>query len=132
MAARRYDWFDWKVKWRWIYSALRDRWKLLDVGSLIAAALVFVYALFSRKLTLVAEPCLLGIVLAVSLRSCPDRVRLGLCRHAAGSLPDRGRAPRHRFRELPSRRTGQVLAVLGLLFFATGTAANTASLAMAG
>ena len=20
------DWFDWEIKWRWIYSALRDRW----------------------------------------------------------------------------------------------------------
>jgi hypothetical protein len=36
-----------------------------------------------------------------------------------------------RFRGLPDRTTAQVLAVLGLLFFATRTAANTASLAIA-
>src|SRR5438270_4588432 len=41
------DWFNWKVKWRWIYSALRDRWKWFDFGSLIAPAAVFVYAVFS-------------------------------------------------------------------------------------
>src|SRR5207245_9302090 len=36
-----------------------------------------------------------------------------------------------RFRGAPDRRTAQVLAVLGLLFFGTRTAANTVSLAMA-
>jgi hypothetical protein len=37
-----------------------------------------------------------------------------------------------RFRAVPARTTAQVLAVLGLLFFATRTAANTVSLGMAG
>src|SRR5690349_8409235 len=45
------DWFDWKIKWHWIFSALRDRWKWFDIGSLIVAALVFLYAIVSRKLT---------------------------------------------------------------------------------
>jgi hypothetical protein len=36
-----------------------------------------------------------------------------------------------RFRGAPDRRTAQVLAVLGLLFFGTRTVANTASLGMA-
>ena len=127
------DWFDWKVKWRWIYSALRDRWKLLDVGSLIAAALVFVYALFSRKLTLSRNLAFSAIVLAVSFAIIP-RIVFG------SAYADMRLVPyliavallAIRFRELPSRRTGQVLAVLGLLFFTTRTAANTASLAMAG
>ena len=35
------DWFDWKLKWHWIYSALRDRWKWFDIASLGVAALVF-------------------------------------------------------------------------------------------
>src|SRR3954447_384438 len=29
-----YGWFEWKSKWRWIYSALRDRWKPFDTWSL--------------------------------------------------------------------------------------------------
>ena len=37
-----------------------------------------------------------------------------------------------RFRGAPDRRTAQVLAVLGLLFFGSRTAANTLSLAIAG
>src|SRR4051812_2524714 len=36
-----YGWFEWKMKWRWIYSALRDQWKLFDLVSLGLAALVF-------------------------------------------------------------------------------------------
>ena len=43
-----YGWFEWKMKWRWIYGALRDRWKLLDIWSLVIAAAVFVYAIFNR------------------------------------------------------------------------------------
>jgi hypothetical protein len=45
-------WFEWKIKWRWLYSALRDRWKWFDIGSLAAATLVFLFALVSRKLAL--------------------------------------------------------------------------------
>ena len=30
-AARPIGWFEWKMKWRWIYSALRDRWKWFDI-----------------------------------------------------------------------------------------------------
>ncbi len=65
------DWFDWKMKWRWIYSALRDRWKWFDIGSLIVAALVFLYALFSRKLTLSRNLAFSAIVLAASFAIIP-------------------------------------------------------------
>jgi hypothetical protein len=60
-----YGWFEWKMKWRWIYSALRDQWKWFDIGSLIAAALVFVYAIFSRKLTVSRNLAFSAIVLGV-------------------------------------------------------------------
>src|SRR3954470_8234298 len=65
------DWFNWKVKWRWIYSALRDRWKIFDIGSLVVPALVFVYALFNRKLTLSRNLAFSAIVLAVSFAIIP-------------------------------------------------------------
>src|SRR5947209_9079110 len=61
-----FDWFDWKVKWRWIYSVLRDRWKLFDIWSAVVPTLVFVYAIFSRKLTLSRNLAFSAIVLAVS------------------------------------------------------------------
>jgi len=127
------DWFDWKIKWHWIYSALRDQWKWFDIGSLIAAGLVFLYALVSRKLTLSRNLAFSAIVLAISFAIIP-RIVFG------SAYADMRLVPyliavailAIRFRGAPDRRTAQVLAVIGLLFFATRTAANTISLGMAG
>jgi hypothetical protein len=127
------DWFDWKIKWRWIYSALRDQWKWFDIGSLAAAVLVFVYSLVSRKLTLSRNLAFSAIVLAAAFALIPRIVfgsayadmRLVPYVIAVGLLAIR-------FRGAPDRNTAQVLAVLGLLFFATRTIANTVSLGLAG
>jgi hypothetical protein len=126
------DWFNWKVKWRWIYSALRDRWKWFDIASLIVPALVFVYALFSRKLELSRNLAFSAIVLAVSFAVLPRIIfgsayadmRLVPYLMAVGVLAIRFRGP-------PARTMAQVLAVIGLLFFATRTIATTVSLKMA-
>jgi hypothetical protein len=126
------DWFDWKVKWIWLYSALRDRWEWLDIGSLAAVALVFVYASFSRKLTLSRNLAFSAIVLAISFAIIP-RIVFG------SAYADMRLAPyliavallAIRFRGAPDRKTAQVLAVLGLLFFGARAAANTISLGMA-
>jgi hypothetical protein len=126
------DWFDWKVKWHWIYSALRDRWKWLDIGSLVVAALAFTYALFSRKLTLSRNLAFSAIVLAVSFAIIP-RIVFGSAYADMRLVPYLMAVAllAIRFRGAPDRRTAQVLAVLGLAFFAARTAANTASLGMA-
>lgn len=126
------DWFDWKVKWRWIYSALRDRWKWFDIGSLIAAALVFLYAIFSRKLELSRNLAFSAIVLAVSFAILP-RIIFGSAYADMRLVPYLMAVAllAIRFRGAPDRRTAQVLAVLGLLFFGTRTIANTVSLGMA-
>src|SRR5438309_3352508 len=126
------DWFNWKVKWRWITSALRDRWKWFDIGSLIVPALAFIYAVFSRKMELSRNLAFSAIVLAVSFAILPRIIfgsayadmRLVPYLMAVGLLAVR-------FRGAPDRRTAQVLAVIGLLFFATRAVANTVSLARA-
>ena len=127
------DWFDWKIKWRWIYSALRDRWKWFDIASLIAVSLVFLYALASKKLTLSRNLAFSAIVLAVSFAILP-RIIFGSAYADMRLVPYLAAVAilAIRFRGAPDRRTAQVLAVLGLLFFATRTAANTVSLGMAG
>jgi hypothetical protein len=127
-----HGWFEWRVKWTWIYSALRDRWEYFDKGSLVAAGLVFVYAIFSRRLTLSRNLAFSAIVLAASFALLPRIIfgsayadmRLVPYLMAVGLLAIR-------FRGAPDRTTAQVLAVLGLLFFATRTIANTVSLGMA-
>ena len=126
-------WFEWKAKWRWIYMALRDRWKWFDIASLVAAALAFGYAVVSRKLTFSRNLAFSAIVLAISFVLIP-RIVFG------SAYADMRLVPylmavillAIRFRGAPDRRTAQVLAVLGLLFFATRTIANTVSLGMAG
>ncbi|HET6534584.1 MAG TPA: hypothetical protein VFG41_00250 [Sphingomicrobium sp.] len=130
------SWFEWKIKWRWIYSVLRDRWKWFDIASLAAVALVFFYAvanrIFGRTLTLSRNLAFSAIVLAISFAIIPRIVfgsayadmRLVPYLMAAGLLSIRFRGP-------PAGATAQVLAVLGLLFFVTRTVANTISLGMA-
>ena len=126
------DWFDWKVKWRWIYSALRDRWKLFDIASLIVPALAFLFAIFSRKLELSRNLAFSAIVLGVSFVLLPRIIfgsayadmRLVPYLMAVALLAIRFRGP-------PARTTAQVLAVVGLLFFATRTIATTISLGLA-
>jgi hypothetical protein len=127
------DWFNWKVKWIWIYSALRDHWRLFDIGSLAAAALIFLFAIVSRKLALSRMLGFTAIVLAVAFAVVP-RIVFG------SAYADMRLVPyviavallAIRFRGAPDRTTAQVLAVLGLLFFVTRTAANTVSLDRAG
>jgi hypothetical protein len=126
------DWFNWKVKWRWITSALRDRWKWFDIGSLIVPALAFLYAVFSRKMELSRNLAFSAIVLAVSFAILP-RIIFGSAYADMRLVPYlmAGGLLAVRFRGAPDRRTAQVLAVIGLLFFATRTVANTVSLGMA-
>jgi hypothetical protein len=131
------DWFDWKVKWRWVYSALRDRWKWFDIGSLIVPALVFLYAIanriFGRSLTLSRNLAFSAIVLAISFAIIP-RIVFGSAYADMRLVPYLMAVAllAIRFRALPVGMSAQLLAVGGLLFFATRTAANTVSLAIAG
>ena len=131
------DWFDWKVKWRWIYSALRDRWKWFDIGALVAPALVFLYTIanriFGRSLTLSRNLAFSAIVLAVSFAIIP-RIVFGSAYADMRLVPYLMAVAllAIRFRGTSARTSAQVLAVLGLLFFGTRTAANTVSLGMAG
>jgi hypothetical protein len=125
-------WFEWKLKWRWIYSALRDRWRWFDLASLVAAGLIFVYALVSRRLTLSRNLAFSAIVLAISFVMLP-RIIFGSAYADMRLLPYLFAVAllAIRFRGAPNRRTAQVLAALGLLFYLGRTGATTASLAIA-
>ena len=126
------DWFNWKSKLRGLMSALRDRWKWFDLSSMLVPALVFLYAIFGRKLEFSRNLLFSAILLAGAFATLPRLifgsayadVRLAPYLIATGLLAIRFRGP-------PARITAQVLAAIGLLFFATRTIANTISLKMA-
>jgi hypothetical protein len=126
------SWFEWKIKWRWIYSALRDRWKLFDIWSLVVAGAVFLYAIVSRKLTLSRNLAFSAIVLSICFAILP-RIIFGSAYADMRLVPYLMAVAllAIRFRGAPDRRTAQVLAVLGLMFFGTRTIANTLSLGIA-
>lgn len=127
-----FGWFEWKMKWRWIYSALRDRWKWFDIGSLAAAVLVFLYALVSRKLALSRNLAFSAIVLAACFVILP-RIIFGSAYADMRLVPYLMAVAllAIRFRGVPDRAATQVLLAVGLLFFATRTIASTVSLGMA-
>lgn len=126
------DWFNWRMKWTWIYMVLRDRWRWLDLGSLIIVALVFGSALASDRLTFSRNLTLSAVVLALSFVLLP-RIVFGSAYADMRLVPYLMAVAllAIRFRATPGRNMAQVLAALGLLFFGTRTAANTISLAIA-
>ena len=125
-------WFEWRFKWRWIYSALRDRWRLFDIVSLVLAGLVFAYALVSGKLTLSRNLAFSAIVLAVSFALLP-RIIFGSAYADMRLVPYLMAVAllAIRFRDPVDWRLANVLAVLGLVFAVVRIGGNTASLAIA-
>jgi hypothetical protein len=126
------DWFNWKTKWDWVVSVLRDRWRLYDIGSAIIAGLAFAFALASRKLTLSRNLAFSAIVLLAGFLILPRIIfgsayadmRLVPYMIAVGLLAIR-------FKPSPAPRLAQALAIAGLVFFLVRTAGTTASLAIA-
>jgi hypothetical protein len=125
-------WFDWDAKWTGLLGILRDRWGPFDVGAVELAGVIFLFALVSPKLTLARSLAFAGAVLACSfilspryiLDSAYADVRLlpfliAVALHAIG------------LRRPVDARLGNLLAALGLAFFAVRLGGTTASLAMA-
>ena len=125
-------WFEWEIKWRWIYSALRDRWGFFDMASLAFAGLIFLYAIVSRKLTLSRNLAFSAIVLAISFIIIP-RIVFGSAYADARLIPYLMAVAllAIRFRGATDARLAHFIAMLGLIFFAMRIAGNTASLALA-
>ena len=125
-------WFNWEMKWGWIYSALRDRWPIWDIASLIVVGLVFAFALFSRRLTLSRNLAFSALVLAAAFVLIPWHVfgsayadmRLVPYLMAVAILAIR-------FRGETDLRLARMLAVAGLAFFLVRIAGTTSSLAIA-
>lgn len=127
-----YGWFNWDYKLLWLYTALRDRWKEFDVGSLAIVTLLLIFALASRKLTFSRNLAFSGLVLIAAFILLPWTV-------FGSAYADMRLVPYMfavlvlaiRFRDRMDPRLGTVLAIAGLLFCAVRVAATTLSLKIA-
>lgn len=126
-------WFDWDYKWEWVYSALRDRWQLFDLASLVAVALVALFAVISRKLEFSRNLAFSALVLLAAFLLLP-RIIFGSAYADMRLVPYLMAVAliAVRFRSDWTGRTARTLAVAGLVFVGLRIGANTISLAIAG
>ncbi|HYI43821.1 MAG TPA: hypothetical protein VD768_09390, partial [Sphingomicrobium sp.] len=126
-----FGWFQWRFKWEWVYSALRDRWQLFDLGSLVVVALVIVFAIFSRKLAFSRNLAFSALVLLAAFLLLP-RVIFGSAYADMRLVPFMMAVVliAIRFRSDWTGRTAWVLAVSGLTFAVVRIGATAVSLAI--
>jgi hypothetical protein len=122
------DYFNWKSKWMWIQSALRDRWKMFDIASLALVGLVLLEALRNRKVEYSRNLAASAIVLLLMFALLP-RIIFG------SAYADMRLVPYMiavallaiRFRPGASLRYTGVLLAAGLAFFLVRTVGTTIS-----
>jgi hypothetical protein len=126
------DWFNWWSKWRWTYSALRDRWEWWDIGSVSLTGVVFVGALASFRLTVSRNLAFTALVLLAGFIVLP-RVIFGSAYADMRLIPYVIAVAllALRFRGAVRPRLAQFLAVLGIGFYILRIVSTTASLAIA-
>jgi hypothetical protein len=130
------DWFNWKLKLEWLYTALRDRWRLFDFGSLIFVGLIFLFAVvsavirwqltFSRNLFFSALVLVAGFIIIprIVFGSAYADMRLAPYMIAVAVLAIR-------FRGAPKHWLAQGLAIFAIAFVVLRMAGTTASMAIA-
>jgi hypothetical protein len=122
------DYFNWKSKWVWVLSALRDRWKWFDIAALAVVGLVLLEALRNRKVeysrNLAASAIVLLLMFALLPRiifgSAYADMRLAPYMIAVAALAIR-------FRPGIGMRYAKVMLAAGLAFFLARTAGSTIS-----
>jgi hypothetical protein len=126
------DWFNWHGKALWLESALRDRWKWFDVGSVALIALALLEAIRNRYLTFSRNLAFSGLVLTATFILLP-RIVFG------SAYADMRLAPyliavfllAIRFRGEAAPRLARAIAIAAILFCVVRLGANTISLAIA-
>jgi hypothetical protein len=125
-------WFEWSLKWKWIYSALRDRFELLDLASIALVGAILGFAYFNKRLTFSRNLAFSALVLLAAFAVIPwtlfgsafADMRLVPYLMATALLAIRFRGET----DMPMARS---LAAIGLGFFLVRIAATTLSLALA-
>lgn len=126
------DFFEWKLKWEWIYSAVRDRWRWFDIATVAVIPLLLLFAIASPRLALSRNLVFSVLVLAICFVLLPWTVfgsayadmRLAPFMIALIPLAMRFRGHTH----LPLAR---VIAALGVALFVIRLAGVTWSMMIA-
>jgi hypothetical protein len=108
-------WFYWKLKWEWIYSATRDRWRWFDIATVAVIPLLALFTLVSRQLAFSRNLAFSALVLLACFAILPWTV-------FGSAYADMRLAPYMlaliplaiRFREETDIPTARALAVIGL------------------
>lgn len=122
------DWFNWDVKYVWIETALRDRWKDFDIAALAVVVLVLLEAIRNRRVEYSRNLAASALVLAAMFALLP-RIVFG------SAYADMRLVPyvfavavlAIRCRPAASRRFMTAVALAGLAFFLVRTAGTTIS-----
>ena len=130
--ALAHDWFNFKMKWRWVKAALRDRWGWYDQASVAVAGLLVVAVIILKKLTFSRNLLFSALVLAAVYIILPRII-------FASAYADMRLVPyiiavvllSIRFKHDTHLPTARALAIVGLLFCAVRLAGNTISLTSA-
>lgn len=126
------DWFDMKAKVHWLFTSLRDRWKIWDVASVVVTLIVIAEALreaaltFSRNLVFSTLVLLAGYILLPRIIFGSAYADMRLIPYVLAVV-----LLAIRFRDGASTRRASLFAILALSFFALRIASTTVSLAMA-
>jgi hypothetical protein len=126
------DFFEWKLKWEWIYSAVRDRWEWFDIATVAVIPLLFFVTIASPRLALSRNLVFSFIVLAICFVLLPWTVfgsayadmRLAPFMIALAPLAMRFRGHTH----LP---TARVIAFVGVALYVVRLAGVTWSTTIA-
>jgi len=124
--------FDFNYKWHFTLGSLRDRWRWFDRLAITIVALVVLESMRQRELTFSRNLVFSALVLFVGFILLPYRL-------FSSAYADMRMIPYAiavlllaiRFRGDTRRPLADVIAVLGLVFFAARIAGNTLSLGMA-
>jgi len=126
------DWFNWTTKFHWLLMALRDRWKLWDVASLVVALVVIVEARRQKPLTFSRNLAFSALVLLAGYLVLP-RIIFGSAYADMRLIPYviATALLAIRFRDQMEWKRASILAGIGIAFYLLRIGSTTASLAIA-
>ncbi len=131
-AGATFGWFRWGDKGVWLQSALRDRWRLLDIAFMNVVLLLFVFVLANRRLTFSRMLTFTAFVMSITFLVLPWTIY-------GSAFADMRLAPfivavmllGIRFKHDTEPKLATWLAWLAMAFLVARTVAVTASLVIA-